>query len=122
MLYAGVDSHKRHSQAHVIDEHGHRRARARLANGLVALRGLFAALGEPTRAVVDADWNWGVMYDWLDAIGNVAEVDLRHPYQVRAIAPTQVKTDAINSHILARLLWVNLIPRAPVLLAAHRFP
>jgi transposase len=114
MLYAGVDYHKRYSQVHVIDEHGRTRARARLANDFTALRDFFAGLAEPTRAVLEAGWNWGVMYDWLDAIENVADVELAHAYRVRAIAAAQVKTDAIDSHTLAQLLRVNLIPKAYV--------
>ncbi len=120
MLYAGVDYHKRYSQVHVIDEHGRTRARARLTNEFSALRRFFANLGEPARAVVEAGWNWGVMYDWLDAIENVTEVELAHPYRVRAIAAAQVKTDAIDSHTLAQLLRVNLIPKAYVPSAATR--
>jgi hypothetical protein len=64
--------------------------------------------------VVEAGWNWGVMYDWLDAINSVAELELAHPYRVRAIATARVKTDSIDSHTLAQLLRVNLIPRAYV--------
>jgi hypothetical protein len=29
--------------------------------------------------VIEAGWNWGVMYDWLDTIENVAGVELAHP-------------------------------------------
>jgi transposase len=114
MLYAGIDYHKRYSQVHVIDEQGRTRVTARLANDLASLRGFFGKLAEPCRAVVEAGWNWGVMYDWLDAIENVAEVELAHPYRVRAIAAAQVKTDSIDAHTLAQLLRVNLIPRAYV--------
>jgi transposase len=114
MLYAGVDYHKRYSQVHVVDERGGTRATARLANDFGTLKEFFATLTEPCRAVVEAGWNWGVMYDWLDAIDNVSAVELAHPYRVRAIAAAQVKTDSIDSHTLAQLLRVNLIPRAYV--------
>ena len=70
MLYAGIDYHKWYSQVHVIDERGRTRATARLANDFGTLHGFFAGLAEPCRAVVEAGWNWGVMYDWLDAIEN----------------------------------------------------
>ena len=114
MLYAGIDYHKRYSQVHVIDERGRTRATARLANDFGTLHGFFAGLAEPCRAVVEAGWNWGEMYDWLDAIENISAVELAHPYRVRAIAAAQVKTDSIDSHTLAQLLRVNLIPRAYV--------
>lgn len=114
MLYAGIDYHKRYSQVHVIDEQGRTRVAARLANDFETMHRFFARVAEPCRAVVEAGWNWGVMYDWLDAIENVAEVELAHPYRVRAIAAAQVKTDSIDAHSLAQLLRVNLIPRAYV--------
>jgi transposase len=94
MLYAGVDYHKRYWQVHVVDERGRTRARARSANDFATLNGFFARLAEPCRAVVEAGWNWGVMYDWLDSNEKVSTVELAHPYRVRAIAAAQVKTDS----------------------------
>jgi hypothetical protein len=55
-------------------------ATARLANDFETLKGFFATLTEPCRAVVEPGWNWGVMYDWLDVIDNVCAVELAHPY------------------------------------------
>jgi transposase len=54
----------------------------------------------------------GCDYDWLAAIDNLEQVELAHPFWVRAIAAAQVKTDAIDAHTLAQLLRSNLIPRA----------
>src|SRR5215472_14293590 len=114
MLYAGIDYHKRYSQVHVIDHMGRTRATARLANDGVTVEKFFKSLGESCAAVLEAGWNWGVMYDWLAAIDTVEQVELAHPYRVRAIAAAQVKTDAIDAHTLAQLLRVDLIPRAYV--------
>ena len=83
---AGIDFHKRYSQVHVIDERGRTCATARLANDFRTVHGFFSNLAEPCRAVVEAGWNWGVMYDWLDAIENISAVELAHPYRVLAIA------------------------------------
>jgi hypothetical protein len=74
----------------------------------------FQSLGEPCTAVLEAGWNWGVMYDWLAASDNVEQIELAHPFWVRAIAAAQVKTDAIDAHTLAQLLRSNLIPRASI--------
>jgi transposase len=114
MLYAGVDYHKRYSQVHVIDQSGRTRAAARLANDDLTVSKFFAALREPCTAVLEAGWNWGVMYDRLEAIDNVSKVELAHPYRVRAIAAAQVKTDSIDAHTLAQLVRSSLIPRAYV--------
>jgi len=112
MLYAGIDYHKRYSQVHVIDHIGRTRATARLANDGLTVEKFFKSLGEPCAAVLEAGWNWGVMFDWLAAIDTVEQVELAHPFRVRAIAAAQVKTDAIDAHTLAQLLRSNLIPRA----------
>jgi hypothetical protein len=100
---AGIDFHKRYSQVHVIDERGRTCATARLANDFRTVHGFFSNLAERCRAVVEAGWKWGVMYDWLDAIENVSAVELAHPYRVRAIAAAQVKTDSNRSPLKLRL-------------------
>ena len=112
MLSVGLDLHKKYSQLEVIDEAGLRRAGARIANELEQVKGFLGSLGEPCRVVLEAGWNWGSMYDWLEGIENVVEVQLAHPYGVRAIAAAQVKTDRIDARMLGQLLRVGLIPRA----------
>jgi len=112
MLSVGLDLHKRYSQFEVLDDAGVRRASARLANELGQVAGFFRSLGEPCRVVLEAGWNWGSMYDWLEGIENVVEVQLAHPYGVRAIAAAQVKTDRIDARMLGQLLRVGLIPQA----------
>jgi transposase len=52
------------------------------------------------------------MYDWLDEL--VEAVTLAHPAKVRVIAEAKVKTDRIDSRMLAQLLRVDLIPSAYV--------
>jgi transposase len=112
MLSAGLDFHKQYSQVEVVDEGGKRRAAARLPNELEQVEEFFRSLGEPCRVVLEAGWNWGLMHDWLEQTGNVSEVQLAHPYRVRAIAAAQVKTDSIDARTLAQLLRAGLIPRA----------
>jgi hypothetical protein len=114
MLYVGIDYHKRYSQVNAIDEQGPQRAASRLPNDPRALATFFRALGEPCQAVLEAGWNWGLMYDWLEQLDSVTEIQLAHPYRTRAIAAAQVKTDAIDARTLAQLLRAGLIPRAHI--------
>jgi len=76
-------------------------------------KGIAKALGgyrRPMKAVVEASYSWGTMYDWL---GEVAEeVLLAHPSKVGAIAEARIKTDKIDSETLAHLLRADLIPEA----------
>jgi transposase len=97
-----------------IDEQGRTRATGRVPNAFPQLERFFRALGEPCQAVLEAGWNWGLMYDWLEQVENVTEVQLAHPYRTRAIAAAQVKPDAIDAHTLAQLLRGGLIPRAHI--------
>jgi hypothetical protein len=34
----------------------------------------FKSLGEPCAAVLEAGWNWGVMYEWLAAIDYLQQI------------------------------------------------
>jgi transposase len=63
-----------------------------------------------TKAVLEAGRNWQIMYDVLGEELN--EVKLAHPYKVKAIADAKIKTDKIDSKILAHLLRADLIPEA----------
>ncbi len=112
MLSVGLDLHKRYSQVEAIDEDGRRRASGRIGNEFAEVERFFRTLGEPCRVVLEAGWNWGLMHDWLERLENVVEVQLAHPYGVRAIASAQVKTDRIDARMLGQLLRVGLIPRA----------
>lgn len=120
MLYVGIDYHKRYTQVNAIDETGKARAHSRLSNELSTVESFFQSLGEPCKAVLEAGWNWGVMYDWLESIESVEEVQLAHPYRTRAIAAAQVKTDSIDARTLSQLLRVGLIPRAHIPAAETR--
>jgi transposase len=114
MLSVGLDLHKRYSQIEAIDEGGKRRAGGRVVNEFEEVDGFFRSLGEPCRVVLEAGWNWGLMHDWLERVENVVEVQLAHPYGVRAIASAQVKTDRIDARMLGQLLRAGLIPQAHI--------
>ena len=89
-MSVGLDLHKRYSQVEALDEDGQRRSGARLVNEFEEIEGFLQSLGEPCRVVLEAGWNRGSMYGWLERVENVVEVQLAHPYGVRAIAAAQV--------------------------------
>jgi len=66
--------------------------------------------GEPLSACLEAGYHWGPVYDWLDEL--CEEVTLVHPAKVRLIGESLIKTDKIDSGILAQLLRVDMIPEA----------
>jgi transposase len=114
MPYVGVDAHKAHSQMTVMDEKGAVLERRRVTS---SREGVLEALGphrgggdEPMKAVLEAGYGWGPIYDWIGEVAD--EVLLAHPLKVRAIADAKIKTDKLDSEMLARLLRADLIPEA----------
>ncbi len=110
MLYAGVDAHKATSHITVVDEAGVVVRRLKVASSPGGIRTALGDLPGPVKAVVEASYTWGPVYDWLGEVAD--EVILAHPAKVRAIADARIKTDAIDSRTLAHLLRADLIPEA----------
>ncbi len=110
MRYVGVDAHKTTAQITVMDETGKIIERKRIDSSSAGVSGALSMYQEPIKAVLEASYSWGPMYDWLDEIAD--EVVLAHPGKVRAIADARIKTDKIDSEILAHLLRADLIPAA----------
>lgn len=108
MLYVGVDAHKTTSHVTVMDEAGKVLKRKQVPSSPAGLRQALGRYQEPMKAVLEASYSWGPMYDWLDEL--VDEVVLAHPAKVKAIADARIKTDTIDSETLAHLLRTNLIP------------
>jgi transposase len=115
MNYVGVDIHKEYSVLCALDESGRKLCEGRVAgNAPEGFARFFAGLGGPSKAVIEACWNWGLIHDELEELGQVEEVVLAHPYKRRLIADAQIKTDRLDAHALGTLLRGNLVARAHV--------
>jgi transposase len=113
MNYMGIDIHKRYSVACVQDEAGKIIKRVRIEGNKA--EGFRRCLnGQRARAVIEACWNWGKVYDTLESIESIEEIVLAHPLKTRLIADAQIKTDKIDATALATLLRGNLVARAHV--------
>jgi hypothetical protein len=77
VLYAGVDAHRTATHITIVNDTGKVLTRKRVSSSSDGLRTIFANYNEPIKAVVEATYNWGPVYDWLDEI--VDEVILAHP-------------------------------------------
>jgi transposase len=108
MPFAGVDAHKRYSMVVVKDETGSLLCRASLQNDVASFREFFSAIDGPTKAVLEAGRDWGVIYDLLEGVG--VEPVLANPVKTRAIAEARIKTDTVDATTLADLLRGDLIP------------
>jgi len=115
MNYVGIDIHKKYSVLCALDESGGKLSEGRVdGNSLEGFAQFFAGLGGPSKAVIEACWNWGLIHDKLEEIEQVDEVVLAHPYKTRLIADAQIKTDRLDAHALGTLLRGNLVARAYV--------
>lgn len=112
MNYMGVDYHKKYSSVTVVDERGKVMRQMRIDNTRESLMSLFDEIEGPCSAVLEACRNWLVMHDMLEEFAQ--EVKLAHPLKVKAIASAKIKTDEIDSRVLADLLRADLIPEAHV--------
>lgn len=112
MYSIGVDFHKAYSHMTVLDGQGRVLKAGRVPNTADAVRAFVAPYRQGGEAVVEATRNWTVMYDLLET--ELEAVHLAHPLKVRAIAEARIKTDRIDSRILAHLLRCDLLPTAYV--------
>jgi transposase len=112
MYSIGVDFHKVYSHMTVLDGQGHVVKAGKVPNTAEAIRAFVAPYRDGGQAVVEATRNWTVVYDLLEE--ELEAVHLAHPLKVRAIAEARIKTDRIDSRILAHLLRCDLLPTAYV--------
>jgi len=111
MNIIGVDYHKSYSHVTILDDHGQELWKGRIGNRPEDVAALFENLQGESKAVIEATRNWLVMHDLLEQF---CDVTLAHPLKVKAISSAKIKTDAIDSRVLADLLRADLIPEAHV--------
>ena len=115
MNYVGIDIHKRYSVLSAQDEQGRGLKEARIeGNSAEDYARFFQSLEGPSRAVLEACWNWGLTHDLLEEIEEVEEVVLAHPLKTRLIADAQIKNDRLDAFALGTLLRGNLVARAHI--------
>ena len=110
MLYVGLDFHKYFSFLTVMDGQGEIVKRAKLQNHPDTLVSFFGQLEDEVTVAVEATWNWY----WLQELFEDHHISMKlvHPQRAKAIASARIKTDKIDSEILAHLLRTDLLPEA----------
>jgi len=112
MKYIGIDLHKQYFVATVMDERGRAKSKERVSTDRAAIRDYFKRVNSDgdTKVAIEACANWGYFYDVIKDM--VLEVKVAHPLKTRAIAEAKIKTDSIDSEVLAHLLRADLIAEA----------
>jgi transposase len=107
-MYVGVDYHKKYSVATKMDGKGNIAEQIRLKNDPETLTKYVEALPKGSKIALEATGNWYYFYELLES--RCPEIYLAHPLKTRAIAEARIKTDKIDSTILAHLLRADLLP------------
>jgi transposase len=108
MRFMGIDHHKRYSHLTVLDEEGNTVKTGVVLNRSQDITDFLAGSKEGLRAVIEAGRASYTMVDMLKELE--VEVQMTHPWQVKAIAQAKIKTDKRDSKMLAHLLRADLIP------------
>jgi transposase len=120
MWYSGIDQHKQYCVITTYGSDGPSVKQGRVASAPLALQQYFAEFPGPHRAVVESTGSWYWLADVLAGLG-VALV-LAHATRVKAISAAKVKTDQVDSDVLALLFRGGLIPAAHMIRPEQRGP
>ncbi len=110
MYYSGIDQHKRDSFITTYDSNGTVVKQMRVKNNPLLIQNYFAQFPGPHKAVVESTGSWYWLADLLQK--HDVELTLAHATRLKAISAAKVKTDKVDSDILAMLLRADLIPEA----------
>jgi len=111
MLHVGMDMHKRFSVVTAVNEDGEEVISGRrLDHGNGDVDEFFSEHREDIQVVLEAGSNWYWMCDLLDELGIPNR--LCHPLKTKAIASAKIKTDKLDSRILANLDRMDFVPES----------
>ena len=110
MYYTGIDQHKRTSYLTTVDSKGVILKQANVKNTSHDILNYFHQFNGNHIATVETTGGWYWMSDLLES--NCIKLSLAHAKFIKAIAYAKVKTDKVDSQILAQLLRMDFIPEA----------
>lgn len=119
MVTVGMDVHKSFSFVTATDSAGVILDQRRIANTRRQLSAYFTRFDPPPQVAMEACWNWQWIAELLQKRG--CDVHLSHPLKTKAIASARIKTDKVDSTVLAHLLRTDLLPTAYIADRKTRF-
>lgn len=108
--FVGIDLHKEFLVAVAQDSRGDELFKERYDCTEEQVCKLLGRFTTPPSVVVEAGGNWMWFVRLLEKYN--CEVQLAHPFRVKAIASARIKTDSIDAKTLCDLLRANLIPQS----------
>lgn len=104
--FIGVDLHKKYLTVSVMDEGGDIKDQLNIDNDKEAIVHFFKQYPQ-SKVAVESTFNWYPFFDTVEPL--VQEIHLANPARTKAIASAKIKTDKIDSSILAHLLRTDLL-------------
>ena len=113
MFYVGLDIHKKFIYATVLNSKARVVNQGKFCTNKKDLLDFLSFLpNKQVKIVIESCGIWQDIYEILESKGY--KVILANPMRIKAIASAKIKTDKIDSEILAKLLKGNLIPETYV--------
>lgn len=108
-VFIGADLHKNSCYVTVMNKEGKISRQTEISTDNGVVRTFFRKYQE-AEVAVESTLNWVPFYENLESLG--CKVHLSNPLKTKAIASARIKTDKIDSRILADLLRSNLLPES----------
>jgi transposase len=112
MLHVGLDVHARRSSGCILDEHGKIVNRFEVRGSPRELVERVGRIGGEKRICFEASCGYGYLFDGLS--GCAQQVQVAHPGRLRLIWGQKRKNDRIDAEKLAKLLYLDAVPRMHV--------
>lgn len=111
MKYIGLDLHKRNIFATVLDGDGRILSRANIRSKKEDINYYLKRQGSSNdlSVAMEASYNWLYYYRVLETITD--NITIAHPLKTRIIGEAKIKTDKIDSKVLAYMLRANMLPK-----------
>jgi transposase len=109
MRFAGLDLHKQEIEAAILNEQGTLLHRQRFPCQRAAIEAFARSHLSDAQVAVEATFHTWPIVKILEPL--VKEVVISNPLRTRAIAQAKIKTDKVDSLVLAQLLRADYLPR-----------
>jgi transposase len=110
--YIGVDLHQKNTYITRVNDRGKVLEQVNLKSDPEILRSFFGKQPESSQVVVEASGHWYHFYELIE--DRFPDLVLAHPLRTKAIASAKIKTDKIDSGVLAQLLRTDMVSRSYV--------
>jgi transposase len=107
-----MDVHMRQTTFCVLDEDGRKIKTRTVRSGWRTVVSELGKLGRPFAVCYEASTGYGVLFDRLSKIAR--RVEVAHPGHLRLIFKSKRKNDIFDAEKLAKILYLNVVPRVHV--------